>query len=560
MLSQMNIENVAVIERANLDFESGLNVLTGETGAGKSIIIDALSAVLGERTSKDIIRTGSKEARISALFRSISQSTKEGLEKIGCVVENNEVLLQRTISSDGKNVCYVSGRPVTVSVLREIGRLLVNTHGQHENQNLLLVDNHVNYLDKFGDLLSVRSKYEESYHRYCSIHKKIKNVQVDEAERDRKIDLLKYQIKEIEDISPVEGEEESLTEKCLFYKNNEQISMAIRKAMVAISSDSSDRDSALQSITMSASYLKTIENQFSTIKPLLDRLYGVISEFEDCESELREISRNLVFDEEEREQNEQRLSLIRRLLNKYGPTVSDVLDFNEKCRKELESIEKSDELLLELNKQLEQEEDIMIDAANELTAARHKVADKFVKQVEYELKYLDMPNVVLEVQFQKAPLTIVGAEKIEFCISTNPGEPAKPIAKIASGGELSRIMLAIKTVLANIDDIDTLIFDEIDNGISGRAAQKVGEKLYQIASDKVNSHQVLCVTHLAQIAAQAQHHFLIEKSIQNNRTYTTISPLNEMGRRREIARIISGEITSSALDAADEMLSRTRGK
>lgn len=559
MLSRLSIENVAVIERAELEFQSGFNVLTGETGAGKSMIIDALGAVLGERTSKDIVRTGEEIARVSAIFEKISNETLFSLHELGFDPdEDGMFLLQRHITSEGKNVCYINGRAVTVGVLREIGRLLVNTHGQHENQNLLQAEKHVDYLDRLGNHLEDRRQYEQSYHEYCNIHKQLKKLEVSEDEISRRIDILNFQIDEIEKANITIGEEASLTEKCLFYRNSEHISDAIKKANNLLGSDSFEKDSVSQRLSDAVSSLEIIAEQFPAVNSLIENMHSVLAQFDECEDSLDSLTKQLSFDESERDMAEERLSELHRLLSKYGPKEEDILQFYDNCKKELESIEHASESRESLQVELDRAQDIMVDAAEKLTEARKKAAVDFSTKVCDELAFLDMPGVKLEVKFDKAPLTVVGAERVEFCISANPGEPAKSIAKIASGGELSRIMLAIKSVLADVDDIDILIFDEIDNGISGHAAQKVGNKLRQLTTSNVKSRQILCVTHLAQIAAQAHHHLLIKKDVHDNRTFTTVVPLDDMGRRRELARIISGEITSSAMEAADEMLSRYR--
>ena len=558
MLARLCIENVAVIERAEISFEPGLNVLTGETGAGKSIVIDALGAVLGERTSRDLVRAGADEARVTAVFERLSPVAAQALAVLDCPPdEEGTILLSRSIGLDGRTVCRINGRPVTAAMLRDVGRLLVNTHGQHENQALLAVERHLDYLDKLGGLTPIREVYADTYHRYCAIRKSLSRLQTDEDEKQRRMELLQFQIAEIEEAALTAGEEDALSERRQFFKNSEKIAALIQKAVVSLHGDGTDEAvSAPERVSASADSLLAAANLYPPVSALSERLRALSAELQECDADLRAFSEDLTFNESERDAVEDRFALIRRLTGKYGATTADVLAYADACRAELHTIEHADEEKAKLEAELQIAETVMLDAAHRLTAARRAAADDFGKRVAAELSYLDMPQVALEVSVTPTSLTVTGGDKVEFLIAANAGEPAKSIAKVASGGELSRVMLAIKTVMADVDDIDTLVFDEIDSGISGRAAQKVGDKLRQIASSSARARQILCVTHLAQIASHAHRHLLIEKAVRDGRTYTDVLPLDDEGRRRELARIISGDPTENALQTAEEMLRR----
>lgn len=550
MLVSLHIENIAVIERADITFDTGLNVLTGETGAGKSIVIDSLGAVLGERVSRDLVRAGSAQSHVTALFtdlppRICAVLAEKGLEPD----EDGSLLLQRTISSEGKGVCRVGGRPVTVSMLREIGRLLVNMHGQHENQALLSPESHVEYLDRLGGLLPLRAEYETAYRRYCAVRHQLKSAGMDEEEKARRLDLLRYQIEEIENAALRPGEEEELLARRTVCRNAERIAAELRQAREALSGDE-DTAGVLDALSGASAALQAAAGFMEEIQPLAARVESLLYDLEECAGEVREFAGHLDFDEEELEVTENRLDFLRRLTGKYGGSPEAALAHLEQAKKELETIEMSDALVERLQGELEQAREETIAASEKLTAARKKAAAVFTQRVGEELAFLDMPGVRLEVSMEPVPLTAIGGDKVEFCIAANPGEPAKSIARVASGGELSRIMLALKSVLADADEIDTLIYDEVDAGISGRAALKVGVKLRQTAAHR----QILCVTHLAQIAAQAHHHLLISKSVREGRTYTDVVPLDAAGRETELARIIGGEVTQAARTAAREML------
>ena len=550
MLVSLTIENIAVIERASISFDSGLTVLTGETGAGKSIVIDSLNAVLGERIRRDLVRAGSEKASVSALFRDISGAALEALAEMGMEPdEDGSLLIQRSLTADGKGACHINGRPATVSMLRTVGRLLVNIHGQHENQALLAPERHVEYLDRLGGLLPLRASYEDAYRRYCAIRRQLKAADMDEALKARRLDLLRYQIDEIEEAALRPGEEEALAARRAVGRNAERIASSLQNAKAILSGDE-DSAGILSALSEAVTAVQDAGRYMEELRTLSGRVESLYYELEECAEELRDQAQRLDFDEGELEQVENRLDLLRRLSDKYGGSEEAVLAYLEQARQELDAIEMSDEHVARLQEQLAAARDETIAAAEKLTEARRQAARRFSEDVGRELAFLDMPGVTLEVSIEPVPLTAIGGDKVEFRIAANPGEPARSISRVASGGELSRIMLAMKSVLADIDDIDTLIYDEVDAGISGRAARKVGLKLHQTA----RSRQILCVTHLAQIASQADHHLLIAKQVRQGRTYTEVTPLDGKGRELELARIIGGEATEAARTAAREML------
>ncbi len=552
MLVSLHIEHIAVIEKAGIVFDSGLNVLTGETGAGKSIVIDSLNAVLGERISRDLVRTGSQQATVSAVFSQISDSSRRILEELGLEPEEDGTLLiQRQISVDGKGSCRVNGRPVTVGMLRSLGRSLVNIHGQHENQALLSAEKHIDYLDRLGGLSEIRHTYEEAYHRYCSIRRQLKAVDMDEELKARRIDLLRYQIDEIVSARLRPGEEETLLAQRAVYRHAEKIAAALQEARLSLTGDE-ERDGGLSAVTAASAALTEAGQYMEEAQSLSKRLESALYELQECAEELREFTDRLDFDQEDLEQTENRLEHIRRITAKYGGSEEEALAYLSHAQEELESIELSDEQAARLKKQLEQAKEETIEASRGLTAARKQAAEQFTERVQAQLAFLDMPGVRLAVQLDPVPLTVTGGDRVEFLIAANPGEEPRSIARIASGGELSRIMLAMKSVLADVDDIDTLVFDEVDTGISGRAAWKVGVKLRETAA----SRQILCVTHLAQIAAQAHHHIFISKAVRDGRTYTEVASLDEAGRENELARIIGGEVTQASRRAAKEMMDK----
>lgn len=551
MLSQLYIENIAVIEKASIDFHDGFNVLTGETGAGKSIVIDSIHAILGERTSRELVRTGASSAYVSAVFRDPGRQVIEKLAEFGYAPEEDgTVMLQREINSEGKTVCRINGRPASVSVLKEVGVGLINIHGQHESYDLLSPDLHIRYIDRMGVPENLLEQYRNSFERMHQIKQELSSFHMDEQQKARQIDLLTYQIEELEAAELHPGEQEELNKRRTMYLNSEKIAGSLATAKAAIDGDE-EVQGALSAVSSAASVVSDAERFLPELHSLAERLKSMEYDLEDCSAELRDYSSQIEYDPQELENIEARLDQIYRLSLKYGGTAEQMLEFLEKSKQELQNIQLSDENIAKLTKEHQEASEHTEKLAAEISSYREKACGLFAAQVKQELKFLDMPNIDFEVRQDTVPLNQLGCDKIEFYISTNPGEPAKPIAKIASGGELSRIMLAIKTVLADKDEIDTLIFDEVDTGISGSAAQKVGLKLREAAG----SRQILCVTHLAQIAALGDTQYLIRKHVRENKTFTDVTELDYEGRKQELARIMGGtQITPLMLQNAGEML------
>lgn len=550
MLSNLYIENIAVIEKTSIDFKKGLNVMTGETGAGKSIVIDSINAVLGNRTSKELIRTGASSAFVSAEFTNLSEKAIAVIDEAGFELEDGELLIQREISTTGKNKCRINGRPATVSTLKEIGVQLINIHGQHESYELMSPELHISYIDKLAGLESEIEAYQEVYKKYKKLSAELKKATVDESERERKIDLLKYQIDELEDADLRDGEYEELNEQKAILQNSEKIIEAIMSSRALMNGDE-ESSGVLENLQEINSQLSDISEYMSEVEPINSRIESAIYELEDCLSELTGLTDLVDTDGGSLDSIEERLDLIYTLGKKYGSTIKEMLDFLDKAKKELNALVMYDEnreiLIKECDKAYKEAEKL----AKALSEKRRATSSEFADKVCEEMAFLDMPNVKLVVVQEKCELNSLGCDNIEFLISTNPGEPPKPISKIASGGELSRMMLAVKNVLSDKDDIDTLIFDEVDTGISGSAAQKVGLKLREVSK----SRQVLCVTHLAQIAAMGNSHFKISKSVRDEKTFTKVEELDHEGRKQELARIIGGtEMTKASLDYAEEML------
>lgn len=554
MLQNLKIENVAIIESADIEFENGLNIMTGETGAGKSIIIDSINAVLGERTSKELIRTGASKAEVTALFRLESGIAADILELIGAPLDDDALLIRRVISLDGKSSCRVNGVPVTVGMLKTIGRELIDIHGQHDSQKLLNPESHCGFIDEMADNDELLAQYRECFSQWCSVKKEIACSITDEEEKNRQIELLNYQINEIESAQLTIGEMDELKASKEFFRNSEKIIEAASTALGLISG-ADESMGALQEVKMSFNRLDGVSQYYKPLEEGANKLREISYALEDAEDTLRSSLDALEYDPAYAQAVEDRLDYLNRLSRKYGATEEDMLNYAEKCRKELAAIEFSDEHLLELQ---EREKALYADVASlaqRLTDSRITTGLDFSAKVKAELEFLDMPNVVFAVERNATAYNENGADEIEFLISPNAGELPKPLAKIASGGELSRIMLAIKNVLSNTDKVGTLIFDEIDTGVSGRAATKLGKKLHEVARGK----QVICVTHLAQIAAKADHHFEISKSTLDGKTFTSVKPLDYEGRKFELARIIGGDdVTQTQLDMAEEMLTNSR--
>ena len=546
MLRTLDIENIAVIEKASVDFSPGLNVLTGETGAGKSIVIDSINAILGERTSKELVRHGCDNAYVSAYFDDIPESVSKKIAEIGYELDDNALLLSRKISANGKSACKINGKSATVSMLKEVGTLLVNIHGQHDSQALLNPDYQYQYIDMMFSDNSIFQSYKTSFKDLITARRKLKALTMSESDKDKELELLDYQIKELEDADIKIGEREELNKRRTLISAAEAITNALNLSLQTINGD--DENNGVQS---SINICFNTLLQFGQAKEISEVFADINDKLEFAKDKIDALLLELSFDPNELEQIEERLDLLFRLSSKYGNDESEMLDFLEKAKQRRNSIVYSDMELEKLNAQYDEYFDKTVRLSEELSASRKRIAEEFEKQVKAELEFLDMPKLQFKVDFQKGNLSSNGFDKIEFLISTNPGEPPKPLAKIASGGELSRIMLAIKNILSYNDTIGTLIFDEIDVGVSGRASQKIGLKLKAVSKNT----QVICVTHSAQIASNANEHFLIEKDITSDKTYTKVTPLDFEARKRELARIMGGlEITDTLLKSAEELL------
>lgn len=547
MLSLLHIENIAVIQCADISFDKGFNVLTGETGAGKSIVIDAISAIMGERAYRDMIRTGSTKASVRGVFTQVPELPwfqENGVEY------DPETVIQREVYLDGKNVCRVNGSLVSVSILRKLGVQLINIHGQHDSASLFDENNHLILLDAFSGNEPLRREYGEKYETYTQLQRQIASLTMDEGEKLRKMEMLRYQIQEIEKAKLTPGEDETLEQRRKLLQNSEKISDNLHDAVNAVygGEDTDGAASLLGEAERSLSRLSRFSEDFTELH---QRVADLMYQVQDVAEELRIARDDLSYSADELEEIESRLDVIHRLRKKYGATCQDILDYKEKASQELDEIVFSDDHLERLKAQCEKAKEAAWEAAKRLRQSREAGAQVLSRQILSELAQLDMPKVQFQCQFSQTDLTASGADLVAFYMSANAGEALKPLSKVASGGELARIMLAMKNVLAQQDQVATLIFDEVDTGVSGRAAQKVAEKLRSVSKNK----QVLCVTHLPQLAALASTHFLIAKEERDGRTYTSVTPLDKEGRKRELARIIGGaNITETTLKSAEEML------
>ena len=555
MLSSLQIENVAVIQKANVHFEKGLNVLTGETGAGKSILIDSINAILGNRTSKDLVRTGAAKAVIRAAFEDVPSAVLDSLEKAG--YERSEaLLLSREITAEGKSTCRINGMPATAAVLRELCGGLININGQHDSVGLLNPARHEGILDAYAQNSAEYQAYYAIYRELVSVKKTLDAMITDESEKQRRIDLLSYQVQEIDDAGLTAGEEQTLESRRKVLANASTIRDRIAQCYALLSGGdeapgavdllgeaSNAVDAAAQLDGELSAGAGQLLDLYYTAKDVAADLIGRLDAYDTNDAELDEI--------------EQRIDLIYKLRRKYGDTVEDILAFGERARKELEMIQSSQERVEHLQKEQRRLYTLAREKAEALTQTRLKAFDELNKRISGTLDFLNMPGVRMTLRHSRGPLASHGQDSIEFYISTNPGEAPKPLAKIASGGELSRITLAIKNAMADKDAVPTVIYDEIDSGVSGKAASRIGEVLRQSAE----GHQILCITHTAQIAALADCHLLIQKNITNERTYTEIHPLDENGRVEALARLISGDhVTELSLANAREMLGRNAEK
>ena len=548
MLELLHIENIAIIEAADIEFAPGFNALTGETGAGKSIVIDSLSAVLGQRTSRELIRTGAEKAFVSAAF---SGMAPELTEELGIQPEaDGTLLLQREIQTDGKNVCRVNGRPVTVGQLRALGARLLNIHGQHDGQQLLDEEQHIVYLDSFGRVEILINTYAEKYKHFTDIRRQIGALQMDEAEKARRVDTLQYQIEELRRAKLKSGEEEELTARRGMLRNAEKFLGAVAGADYALNGDDSG-GGALSALRQAQDALGGVRHLDDAFGQLYERLGEAYSEVYDIAATVEDKRGELDVSPGELDRVESRMDLLYRLKKKYGATGEDMLDSQARCEAELAQIEDAGDTLARLEQALSRAEKEARQVAQALSDARKAAADRLTSQILAELQQLDMGKIRFAVDFAEKPLDSDGMDTVRFLMSANVGEELRPIHKIASGGELARIMLAMKNVLSEQDHVGTMVFDEVDTGVSGRAAQKVAEKMARISRRK----QVLCVTHLPQLAAMADTHFSVEKGERGGRTYTEVRRLDREQRRRELARLTGGShVSQTMLDGAEELL------
>lgn len=553
MLSSLQIENVAVIQKANVHFEKGLNVLTGETGAGKSILIDSINAILGNRTSKDLVRTGAAKAVIRAAFENVPPAVLDSLERAG--YERSEaLLLSREITAEGKSTCRINGMPATAAILRELCGGLININGQHDSVGLLNPAHHESILDAYAQNRTEYQEYYAVYRELVKIKRELDAQITDESEKQRRIDLLSYQVQEIEDAALTAGEEQTLESRRKVLSNASTIRDRIAQCYALLSGDDEtpgavdllgEASNAVDAAAQLDGELSTSAGQlldlYYNAKDAAADLIGRLDAYETNDAELDEI--------------EQRIDLIYKLKRKYGDTVEDIIAFGQKAREELELIQSSQERVEHLQAEQHRLYVLAREKAETLTQTRLKAFEELNKRISGTLDFLNMPGVRMTLHHARGPLASHGQDSIEFYISTNPGEAPKPLAKIASGGELSRITLAIKNAMADKDAVPTVIYDEIDSGVSGKAASRIGEVLRQSAE----GHQILCITHTAQIAALADCHLLIQKNIANERTYTEIHPLDEDGRVDALAHLISGDhVTELSRANAREMLEQTR--
>lgn len=551
MLKTLVIENIAVIKKAQIEFTSGLNVLTGETGAGKSIVVDSINAILGERTSRELVRADSDNAFVNAYFEDINDDVKLKLNEYDIPIEEDgTLLLSRKISAGGKSVCRVNGLPVTVGILKDIGTHLVNIHGQHDSQALLNPDFHYKFVDAYADCDELLAEYKESFKSFLNIRRQLKSLTSDADERDKQSEILDYQIKELRDADIKVGEWEELKHRKSVILNSQAILNALNTLLGAVNGD--DENQGIQSVLSSSdkeiTALLDADTQLKPIKEKLDSAEDLLESIKDLISDKME---SLDFQPDELDKIEERLDILYTFSNKYGETEQDMLYYLADAERKRALFDNSEQDLERLNAEYDSSLEKTQSLALKLSKVRRKAAEKLGEEICSQLEFLDMPGVKFVTQFSKGNLSSVGVDKIEFLIRTNPGEEPKPLAKIASGGELSRIMLAIKSIIAKSDSIATLIFDEIDTGVSGKASRKIGLKLKEVGENA----QVICVTHSAQIASAADSHFLIKKEYTDNAAFTQIMPLDFEGRKYELARIMGGlDVTESLLKSAEEML------
>jgi len=555
MLSLLHIENIAIIEQADIVLQPGFTVLTGETGAGKSIIIDSIGAILGQRTSRELIRSGAKKGFVSAVFEDIPAALKRQLEELGLDTEDDgTVRIQRELSAEGRSVCRVNMRPVSASVLKTLSPYLINIHGQHDGQKLMQEEYHIDFLDSFFEAETLLEQFRPMYAELHTLRSKIRELEKSGQQREQRIDMLRYQIDEIEAAQLQPGEEEMLTERRQFFENAGQLAYSLQAASKLLSGGEEEDDGAMDLLSRAADELADVAALSQDLNNLSQKAEEARYQVEDLAASVAMLAADVDFSPKERDAVEERLDVIYRLRRKYGATIEEVLSYHDKASKELGELEnaddRKDEMMEEYHRTLTRAREI----ASELSKRRRQAAEELETKIVAQLKDLDMPKVRISIQVSsQTKLNPHGMDEVRFLISTNPGEPVKPLSKIASGGELSRIMLAIKNVLTQTEDVGTLIFDEIDTGVSGRAAQKIALKLGEISHRK----QTLCVTHLPQLAAMGDHHLLIKKSLSEEYTFTDVFSLTEEERVSELARMLSGDaITELSMQNAAELLER----
>ena len=553
MLKHLHIENIAVIERADIDLVSGFNALTGETGAGKSIIIDAINAVMGERTSRDLIRSTAQKATVCAIFGELSLESEKIIRENGIEPdEDGNICVQRIINLNGNGVIRINGQAVTAQLLRDISKHLINIHGQHDSQMLLRPENHYIYLDLVADNDKEKEEYNNAFKNFTEIRKQLKELETDEDSKLERIELLKFQINEIESIDLHIGEIDELKKTREIIRNSEKIISNLNECVYMLNGDM-ECDGAVYMARTAVSLLE--KTQAEELNSIASKLSSAVESLDSASNEIRKYITDFSYSKEDAEKTDERLDLLSRIVLKYGGSEEETLKYLEKAKSELELIEFNDNKIVELENMLIRAQQELINAGNNLSDSRIKAAHNFEKMVCESLNFMDMNHVQFTVDIQEAKYSKTGKDKVEFFISANAGENVKPLYKVASGGELSRIMLAIKGIVADKDNVDTLIFDEIDTGISGRVASKVAVELKKLSTLR----QVVCVTHLAQIAAAAQGHFLIEKNVRNDKTYTDVVLLEGDKRAEEIARIMSGtELTENIISSANELLDRSK--
>lgn len=551
MLKSLSIQNIAVIEKAEIEFSKGLNVLTGETGAGKSIIIDSINAILGERTSRELVRSGCENAFVSAYFEDVDDCVNALLDELGIEKEvDNSLVISRKISAQGKSVFRINGVQVTASMLKTLGVLLINIHGQHDSQALLNPDEHFKFLDSYANISPLLNEYKASFRELLTVRRRLKELTADADDRDKQIELLDYQINELSQADIKLGEWDELKQRKELILNSQSITQALTDLNIAFSGND-DVMGVISTVLSVAKSVSSVSQNDTELKQILEKLEALSDNCETIKDLAQEKLDSIDFQPDELDKIEERLALLYDFSNKYGETEQDMLYYLENAINRRKSFDNSDEELEKLNAQYDEAFSTTVSLSQKLTAERKSAAHRLSEEICEQLMYLDMPKTIFSVDFQKGNLSSNGEDKIEFLISTNPGEPPKPLAKIASGGELSRIMLAIKSIIAKNDSVQTLIFDEIDTGVSGKASRKIGLKLREVGE----STQVICVTHSAQIASVADNHLLIEKKYDEQSTFTSVRPLDYQGRKYELARIMGGlEITDSLLTTAEEML------